>query len=355
MAAAAGGFTTIVAMPNTSPVADNSGTIEYIRLLSQREGMVNVLPCGAITKGQEGKEMTGIGGLKNAGAAALSDDGKCVQNHEIMRHVMEYSKSFGIPILDHCEDEILSANGIMHEGLWSVLIGIRGIPSASEELMVARDIILSEFVDCPIHIQHVSSGETVRLLKDAQKRKVHVSAETSPHHIALTDECMKHFDSNYKVNPPLRSEKDKRAIIKGLQDNVICAIASDHAPHTETEKLVELDNAPFGIIGLETTLSVCLDELYHKRFLSLPQLISKWTTGPASVLGIGAGTLKNGVQADVTIFDPNAKHIIDSSKFFSKSRNTPFNGRKCRGKNMATIVKGRFIYSILPGIKGLIN
>jgi dihydroorotase len=353
MAAAAGGFTTVVAMPNTSPPADNPGTIEYIRLLSERKGFVNVLPCACITKAQEGKEMVGIGGLKKAGAAALSDDGKCVQNHEIMRHVMEYSKSFGIPILDHCEDEILSSGGLMHEGLWSVLLGIRGITSASEELMIARDIILSEHTGCPIHIQHISSVAGVRMIRNAQKRKISVSAEATPHHIALTDECMKSFDSNYKMNPPLRSEKDRLAIIAGLKDGTISVIASDHAPHTETEKLVELDNAPFGIAGLETELAICLDELYHKKNLTLSELISKWTTGPAAILGLNAGTLKTGSAADVIIFNPDEECFIDSSTFFSKSKNTPFNGRKTRGRNLATIVKGRIVYSRLPRIKGL--
>lgn len=353
-AAAAGGFTTIVSMPNTSPCVDSPATIEYIRLLSEREGFVNVLPCAAMTKNLEGKEMSGIGSLKKAGAAALSDDGKCVQNHEIMRHLMEYSKSFSIPILDHCEDEVLSANGIMHDGRWSVLLGIRGQTAAAEELIVARDIILSEHTDCPIHIQHVSSKGCVRMIREAKGRGVKITAEATPHHISLTDECMKTFDSNFKVNPPLRSEEDRLAIIEGLKDGTISVIASDHAPHTETEKLVELDNAPFGIIGLETTLPVCMEELYHSGILSLQQLISKWTSGPAKVLGLDIGTLKLGRPADITIIDPNKKHTIDKNKFFSKSRNTPFHGKKVRGQVIATIVRGKFIYSSLDSVKGVI-
>ncbi len=354
MAAAAGGFTTVVAMPNTSPCADNPGTIEYIRLLSEREGLVNVLPCAAMTKNQDGKEMTGIGSLKKAGALALSDDGKCVQNHEIMRHLMEYSKSFGIPILDHCEDEILSAGGVMHDGRWSVLLGIRGQTAASEELMVARDIILSEYTGCPIHIQHVSSKGTVRMLRNAQKRGIKVTAEATPHHISLTDESLKSFDSNFKVNPPLRSEEDRLALLEGLKDGTISVIASDHAPHTETEKLVELDNAPFGIIGLETELPVCVEELYHGGILTLSELISKWTVGPATVLGISAGTLSKGSRADITIFNPNKSHVIDKNKLFSKARNTPFHGRKVRGQVIATIVKGRFVFSRISAVKGII-
>jgi dihydroorotase len=352
-AAAAGGFTTIVAMPNTSPCADTPGTIEYIKLLSEREGLVNVLPCAAISKGQEGKEMSSIGSLKKAGAVALSDDGKCVQNHEIMRHVMEYSRSFKIPILDHCEDEILSAGGIMHDGRWSVLLGICGQTAASEELMVARDIILSEHTGCPIHIQHVSSKGTVRILRNAQREKIPVTAEITPHHISLTDESLKSFNSNLKVNPPLRSEEDRLELIEGLKDGTITVIASDHAPHTETEKLVELDNAPFGIIGIETEMSICFEELYHSGILSLTELISKWTVGPATVLGISAGTLKLGAIADITIINPDKSHVIDKNKFFSKARNTPFHGRKVRGQALVTIVGGRIVFSRIPSLKGL--
>ncbi len=353
-AAAAGGFTTVVAMPNTSPCADTPATIEYIRLLSEREGLVNVLPCAAMTKNQEGKEMTSIGSLKKAGAAALSDDGKCVQNHEIMRHLMEYSKSFGIPILDHCEDEVLSAGGIMHDGRWSVLLGIRGQTAASEELMVSRDAILSEHTGCPIHIQHVSSRGSVQILRNARKRGLKISAEATPHHISLTDETMKTFDSNYKVNPPLRSEEDRQALIAALKDGTITVISSDHAPHTETEKLVELDNAPYGIIGIETELAVCLEELYHGGILTLPELISKWTVGPAEVLGIKAGTLEPGSAADITIFNPNKAHVIDKEKFFSKSRNTPFHGKKVRGQAIATMVRGRFVFSRISSVEGVI-
>ena len=353
-AAAAGGFTTIVSMPNTSPVADNAGTIEYIRRHAKDEGVVKILPCAAMTKGLEGESMAGIGSLKKRGVVAISDDGRCVQNHEIMRHIIEYAKTFKLPILDHCEDEILASDGVMHEGQWSTLLGLRGIPAASEELMVARDIILAEIVDWKVHIQHISSKGSVRMVKDAQKRGIPVSAEVTPHHISINDEPVKQFDSNYKMNPPLMSDDHIKALIKGLKDGTISCIATDHAPHTETEKLVEFDYAPFGIIGLETAIPICLTELYHKKHLSLSDLVSKFTKGPAEVLGIDSGTLEIGKNADITIFDPDKANTIDSSKFYSKARNTPFNGWKVKGKVAATIVNGKVIYSTIKGVKGKI-
>lgn len=354
-AAAAGGFTTIIAMPNTHPAADNPGAIEYIRRHTECEAVVKVLPCGTITKGREGKEMTGIGSLKRTGIVAISDDGDCVQNHELMRHVLEYSRTFKLPILDHCEDKILAGNGVMHEGYWSTVLGLCGIPAAAEELMVARDIILAEMTDWKIHIQHVSTAGSVRMIQDAQKRNIPVSAEVTPHHLILTDETVKSFDANYKINPPLRSEEHRKALIKGLKNGTITVIASDHAPHTETEKLVEFDYAPFGIIGLETAVPLCITELYHKKVLSLPDIVSKFTTGPANVLGLDIGSLKEGQDADITIFDPYIKHVINADKFFSKSRNTPFDGWKVQGKIMATIVNGSFIYSVIENHSGVIN
>ncbi|OGV51659.1 MAG: dihydroorotase, partial [Lentisphaerae bacterium GWF2_52_8] len=221
MAAAAGGFTSVVAMPNTNPVADTAGTIEYLRRHTEREGVVRVFPCGAMTKGLEGKEMSGIGSLKAAGVIAISDDGKCIQNHELMRHVMEYSKSFNLPVLDHCEDDLLAGNGVMHEGYWSTLLGMKGMSSASEELMLARDIILARGTGSKIHIQHLSSKESVRLIREARAEGVLVSGEVTPHHLTLTDEFIKHFDTNYKMNPPLRSEEDRQALIAGLRDGTI--------------------------------------------------------------------------------------------------------------------------------------
>jgi dihydroorotase len=353
-AAAAGGFTAVVPMPNTSPAIDNVGAIEYMKRHVAKDGVVKVLLCAAMTKDLEGKNMAGIGSLKQNGVVALSDDGHCVQNHEIMRHIMEYSNSFDLPIFDHCEDENLAADGVMHEGYWSTVLGLRGIPAASEELMVERDIIMSEITGAKIHIQHISAAGSVRKVREGQSRGIAVSAEVTPHHIALTDENLKHFDPNFKMNPPLMSEEHRQALIEGLKDGTIAAIATDHAPHTETEKLVEIDYAPFGIIGLETALSVCLTELYHKKHLTLPQLVSKFTAGPASILNMDTGHLKEGSAADITIFDPDCSRTIDSSKFYSKARNTPFNGCELRGEVKATVVDGTFVFSALPDVKGKI-
>ena len=351
LAAAAGGFTSIVAMPNTSPCADNPGTIHYIRTYAQAEGVVKVLPCGAITKGLEGQEMAGIGGLKAAGVVALSDDGKCVQNHELMRHVIEYSRTFKLPILDHCEDTVLASGGVMHEGHWSVFLGMKGMAAAAEELIVARDAILARTAGWKVHIQHVSTKGSLSIIRTALTEGVQITAEATPHHISLTDVEIKKFDTNYKMNPPLRSEEDRLAVIEGLRDGTITVIATDHAPHTNTAKTVEFDYAPFGIIGLETAVQICLTELYHKQYLDLPALISKFTKGPADVLGMPIGTLENGRPADITILDPEKEGVVDADKFYSKSRNTPFNGYRYKGLAVGTIVDGKCVFSLLDSLK----
>ncbi len=344
MAAAAGGFTTVVAMPNTTPAADTPGAIEFLRQTAARHGVVRVLPCGCMSRNRAGKEMAGIGGLYAAGVVALSDDGGCIQNHALMRHVSEYAHAFGLPILDHCEDEYLSAGGSMHEGEWSVLLGMNGIASASEELMVARDIILSRLTNARIHVQHVSARESVELIRQARRQGLPVTGEATPHHIALTDECVKTYDTNYKMNPPLRSEEDRLALIAGLADNSISVIATDHAPHTATSKLVEFDDAPFGIIGLETALPVTLTTLFHSGILTLEQLIAKFTVGPAEVLGLKCCDLAEGHPADITVIDPDCSYRIDPATFLSKSRNTPFGGMPVRGRVMRTFVGGRTVY-----------
>ena len=338
-------------MPNTSPCADNPGTIHYIRTYAQAEGIVKVLPCGAITKGLEGQEMAGIGGLKAAGVVALSDDGKCVQNHELMRHVIEYSRTFKLPILDHCEDTVLASGGVMHEGHWSVFLGMKGMAAAAEELIVARDAILARTAGWKVHIQHVSTKGSLSIIRTAQKEGVQITAEATPHHISLTDVEIKKFDTNYKMNPPLRSEEDRLAVIEGLRDGTITVIATDHAPHTNTAKTVEFDYAPFGIIGLETAVQICLTELYHKQYLDLPALISKFTKGPADVLGMPIGTLENGRPADITILDPEKEGVVDADKFYSKSRNTPFNGYRYKGLAVGTIVDGKCVFSLLDSLK----
>ena len=343
-AAAAGGFTAVVAMPNTSPAADTPGAIEYLRSCAKADGVVRVLPSGCMTKGFLGEEMAPIGGLKTAGVVALTDDGRCIQNNALMRHVMEYAKSFGLPILDHCEEKDLAAGGVMHEGQWSVLLGIKGMSGLAEELIVARDIMLSRAVGWPVHIQHISTAESVALVREARKRGIGVSAEATPHHIALTDECIKSFDTNYKMNPPLRSAADRDAVRAGLADGTITVIATDHAPHTATSKMVEFDYAPFGIVGLETAVPVTLTELVHTGILSLSDWVAKFTQGPAEVLMMGDYSLAEGRPADVTVLDPELEFTVDPAAFRSKGRNTPFGGRKCRGKAVGTMVDGRWVY-----------
>lgn len=344
MAAAAGGFTGVVAMPNTKPCCDSAGTIELIRRESERNARVRVYTCGCLSKNMEGQEMAPIGGLKNAGVVALSDDGRCIQDHNLMRHVVAYAKSFGLPILDHCEDDSLKGDGVMNEGKWSVLLGMEGIPNAAEELMVQRNIILARMIDWKLHIQHVSSSESVDMIRRARARGIQVTAEATPHHIALTDETIKRFDTNYKMNPPLRTEADRQSVIEGLRDGTITIIATDHAPHTRTQKEVEFDIAPFGIIGLETAIPVCLTELYHTGILSLSELIAKFTTGPADLLGLDIGTLRCGSHADITIIDPDLEFTYDVNESYSKARNTPFDGMKFKGRAIATVVRGNFVF-----------
>ena len=343
-AAAAGGFTSVVAMPNTNPPADTAGAIEFLRQTAAQKGVVRVLPCGCMTKNYAGEEMAGIGSLKAAGVVALSDDGRCIQDHALMRHVVEYAKSFNLPILDHCEDKCLAAGGVMHEGKWSVLLGMMGISGAAEELMVARNIMLARNIGWKIHMQHVSVKESVELLRAARSRGIRVTGEATPHHLTLTDECIKKFDTNYKMNPPLRSEEDRQALIRGVADGTITVIATDHAPHTETAKRVEFDSAPFGIIGLETALPLCYTELVASGVITLPELVAKFTTGPAEVLGMADYSLRRGNPADFTVFDPEARYTIDSSQFKSKARNTPFNGRPVQGRVEMTVVGGKVVY-----------
>lgn len=343
-AAAAGGFTSVVAMPNTNPPADTAGAIEYLRQTAAQKGVVRVLPCGCMTKNYAGEEMAGIGSLKAAGVVALSDDGRCIQNHALMRHVVEYAKSFNLPILDHCEDKCLAAGGVMHEGKWSVLLGMMGISGAAEELMVARNIILARNVGWKIHMQHVSVKESVELLRNARAKGIPVTGEATPHHLTLTDECIKKYDTNYKMNPPLRSEEDRLALIEGVADGTITAIATDHAPHTMTAKMVEFDEAPFGIIGLETALSLTYGELVAKGVISLPELVKKFTAGPAEILGMENYSLAEGNPADLVVFDPEEHYTIDKEKFKSNSRNTPFDGWEVQCRVKLTMVGGKIVY-----------
>jgi dihydroorotase len=343
-AAAAGGFTSVVCMPNTNPVNDNASVTEYILLKARTEGIVNVFPIGAITKGEKGEILAEIGEMWEAGCVGISDDGWPVMNSNLMRHAMEYVKAYGIPVISHAEDLNLSADGVMNEGFTSTILGLRGIPNASEEVMVSRDITLAELTGAHLHIAHVSTAGAVRLIRDAKKRGVNVTAEATPHHFSLTDKVVLNYDTNAKVNPPIRGENDVEAIKEGLKDGTIDVIATDHAPHSEDEKKVEFDLAPFGISGLETALPLSL-QLVKDGVLTLPELIKKLTVSPAKIIGINRGTLRTGAVADVVIFDPDKSVKVDREKFRSKGKNTPFHGWELSGCVLYTIVGGKVVFS----------
>ncbi|HSC33849.1 MAG TPA: dihydroorotase, partial [Thermodesulfobacteriota bacterium] len=343
--AAAGGFTSIVCMPNTNPINDNASVTEYIMLKARTEGVVNVYPLGAITKGENGETLAQIGEMYEAGCVGVTDDGMPVMNSKVMRHAMEYVKAFGIPVISHCEDLNLSGSGVMNEGDTSTLLGLSGIPSASEDVMVSRDITLAELTETHLHICHVSTEGSVRLIKAAKTRGVRVTAEAAPHHFTLTDKAVAEYDTNAKMKPPLRSETDREAVREGLRDGTIDVIATDHAPHSEDEKMVEFDQAPFGIVGLETALPLSL-KLVDDGVLTLNEMIAKLTHLPSAIINIRKGALNPGDQADVVIFDPGQKVKIDRERFRSKSRNTPFNGWDLKGVVLYTIVNGNIAYSV---------
>ena len=346
-AAAAGGFTTIVCMPNTSPVPDNPGTIAWIKDRASRIACVNVLSTGAISKNLAGEELAPIGSLKQAGVVAITDDGHCIQNHEVMRRAVEYARMVGVPVLDHCQDYNLVGNGVVHEGYWSTLLGLPGWPAAGEEAIVMRNILLAELCDHQIHCQHVSTAGSVRLLREARARGVKISGEVCPHHIALTDDAIQNFDTNYKVNPPLRSEKDIDALLEGITDGTLSILCSDHAPHANFEKEVEFDVAPFGIIGLETELGLFINLLVHKyRKIDIARLIAMYTVEPARLLGIDAGTLSVGARAHVTLIDPKLEWTVKVNQFHSASRNSPFDGWELKGRAVRTIVGGKTVWKL---------
>jgi len=346
-AAAAGGFTTIVCMPNTSPVADSPATIAWIKDRAAEVACVNVLPTGAISKNIAGEELAPIGSLAQAGVVAITDDGRCIQNHELMRRAVEYARMVGLPVLDHCQDYNLVGNGVMHEGYWSTLLGLPGWPAAGEEVIVMRNILLADLCDHHIHCQHVTSARSVRLIRDARARGTKISGEVCPHHIALTDEALENFDTNYKMNPPLRSQRDVDALLEGIADGTLSILASDHAPHAKFEKEVEFDAAPFGIIGLETELGLFLDLLVHKhRKIDIVRLIEMYTLEPAKLLGLEAGTLSVGAPADVTLIDPDLEWTVKIDKFESASRNSPFDGRELKGRAVRTMVGGKTVWKL---------
>lgn len=339
-AALAGGITSVACMPNTEPALDSQAAAEFVYLQAERAGNANVFPIGAITKGRAGQELAEIGGLVEGGAVAFTDDGSPVVSAEIMRRALEYCRMFDKAVLSHCEDLDLTRGGVMNEGFESTRLGLRGMPAAAEEVMVYRDIALAELTGGRLHILHVSTAGSVEIIRRAKQRGVQVTGEACPHHFTLTDECLRTFDSNYKMAPPLRTRADVEAIVEGLKDGTLEVIATDHAPHAPEKKMRELDQAPNGIIGLETLLPICVTALIEPGHLSWPQLIEKLTRNPARVLSIDRGTLRPGVDADVTIIDPTAEWVIDPAAFRSKSRNCPFAGWKVRGKVHAVIVGG---------------
>ena len=346
-AAAAGGFTTVVCMPNTLPAADNPSTIAWVKDRAAAVACVNVLPTGAISKNLAGEELAPIGSLAQAGIVAITDDGHCIQNHEVMRRAVEYARMVNLPVLDHCQDYNLVGNGVVNEGYWSILLGLSGWPAAGEEAMVMRNILLAELCDHHIHCQHVTTAGSVRLLREARARGVKISGEVCPHHIALTDETIQNFDTKYKMNPPLRSQADVDALLEGIADGTLSILCSDHAPHADFEKEVEFDAAPFGIIGLETEVGLFLDLLVHKYGkIDIARLIEMYTIEPARLLKIGAGTLSIGARADVTLIDPELEWKVGVDEFESASRNCPFDGWKLKGRAVRTIVGGKTVWKL---------
>jgi dihydroorotase len=346
-AAAAGGFTTVVCMPNTSPVADSPSTIAWIKDRAAEVACVRVLPTGAISKNLAGEDLAPIGSLAQAGVVAITDDGHCVQNNELMRRAVEYARMVGVPVLDHCQDYNLVGNGVIHEGYWSTLLGLPGWPAVGEEAIVARNVLLAGSYDHRIHCQHISAGGSVGLLREARARGVQVSGEVCPHHIALTDESTQNFDTDFKMNPPLRTQRDIDALLEGIADGTLDVLASDHAPHAKFEKEVEFDAAPFGIVGLETELGLFIDLLVHRhQTIGLPRLIEMLTINPARLLGLESGTLSFGAPADITLIDPDLEWMVDAGTFQSTSRNTPFHGWKLKGRAVRTIVAGKTVWQL---------
>ncbi len=339
-AAVAGGVTSVACMPNTEPALDSRSAAEFVVLQARRAGNCNVFPVGAITKNREGKELAELGGLVEGGAVAFTDDGAPVVSAEIMRRALEYCRMLDKAVLVHAEVPELTAGGVMNEGAVSVQLGLRGMPAVAEEIMIYRDIVLAELTGGRVHILHVSTAGGVELIRQGQRRGVRVSGEACPHHFILTDECLRSFDSNYKMSPPLRTAGDVAAVIQGLKDGTLAVLATDHAPHAPEKKERELDQAPNGIIGLETFLPLCITYLVEAGHLSWPQMLAKMTLHPARVLGIDRGTLLPGRPADVTVIDPKIRWTIDKRLFRSKSRNTPFDGWAVTGKAVATIVGG---------------
>ena len=346
-AAVAGGFTSICCMPNKRPVNDNSSITSFILAQGRAAGLANIFPIGAITAGSKGEQLAEIGEMRHAGIVAISDDGRPVPDSGIMRRALEYASDFGLPVVDHCEDCCGTTGWAMHEGQYSALMGLKGLPGAAEDLHVARDLILAEMTGAHIHIAHISTGRSVEMVRAARRRGVRVTCEVTPHHFTLTDGDLYRsgYDTNFKMAPPLRTEEDRQAILEGIVDGTIDAIATDHAPHHQNEKMVEFDQAPNGIIGLETAVPLALDRLVHRGLITLPRLIEMLSTAPARIFNLAdRGTLQVGAIADVTLIDPQRTQKVDLSTSFSRSRNSPFDGWELKGAVVRTIVGGRVVF-----------
>ena len=374
-AAARGGFTSVVCMPNTTPAIDNPGSVALIHEKAEREGVVNVYLTGAITRNIAGEELSPIGSLKQAGVVAITDDGRCVQSNELMRRALEYVRMFDLPVFDHCQDYSLVTDWVIHEGYWSTVLGLRGWPSIGEEVIVARNILLAELTGAQVHCQHISAEGSVKLLREARSRGVSISGEACPHHFTLTDAAIAgsevfwdtdggdwkpfftnsnqlpfwpSYDTNFKMNPPLRSAQDRAAILDALVDGTLNIVCSDHAPHCDYEKDVEFDYAPFGITGLETELPLTLMALHHSGRLPLEKVIPLLTTGPARLLKLPKGTLSVGADGDITVFDPNQEWVFYKETSASKSANSPFYGWTLKGKVTTTVVAGKIVWQDTP-------
>ena len=343
-AAARGGFTGVACMPNTQPPIDSRSVVEFVLAQAREHGAVPVYPIGCVSKAQAGVELAEMGDMAVAGARGFSDDGKPVASAGLMRRALEYSRIFDLPVIDHCEEPTLVAGGVVHEGEVSTRLGLAGWPGVAEDVMVQRDILLAEYTGGAVHIAHLSTGRAAELVRRAKEANIRVTCEVTPHHLALTHEAVSGYDTHAKMNPPLRAESDRQALLAAIADGTVDAIATDHAPHNSDEKCVEFSRAPFGVVGLETAVSICLDRLVHDGVIGLPRLVELLSVGPASVLRLKKGSLRPGDDADITVLDLERRVVIDPGAFASKSVNTPFGGWTLRGGPVMTIVGGRIVH-----------
>jgi dihydroorotase len=345
-AAVAGGFTSVIAMPNTSPVADGPNTIAWMRQRARETGLANVFPTGTISIGQKGEQLAPIGSLRQAGVVAITDDGYCIQSAELMRRALEYARMFDLPVLDHCEDKSLSAGGVMNEGKWSRILGLPAWPGIAEEVIVSRNVLLAELTGARVVCQHISTAGSVRILREAKKRGILIEGEASPHHLTLTDDRVEGYDTSFKMNPPLRTQADVEELRRGVVDGTIQFLATDHAPHCTYEKEVEFDEAPFGVVGLETALGIYLTELVHSNLMPMREVVARMSDFPSRYFGLGRGSLAVGAIADVTVVDLERNWTVRKAEFRSLGRNTPFEGRELRGRAVLTIVDGKIRHDL---------